>query len=72
MDQKINYIFLLGLVFGLILKWSDIIPILGGFILGLSCRKIPEMINLNEYLSYIKDNINTISQEKLRKKNSNL
>lgn len=51
-----------GLISGLILKWTDIVPILGGFILGVSIRKVPEMFNpediplyVTQYFQYYKE-----------------
>lgn len=51
-----------GVLSGLIIKWTDIIPILGGFILGISVKKMPEFINITDlpifaqnYITYFKN-----------------
>ena len=46
--------FFSGTLTGLILDWTDIIPILGGFILGFSVKKMPEFMNTNDIPVFIK------------------
>lgn len=40
--------FLIGLLTGLFLQWANIIPVMGAFALGLSIRKLPDMIDLSQ------------------------
>ncbi len=40
--------FFSGMLAGLIIKWTDIIPIFGGFMLGMSVKKLPEFISYND------------------------
>ena len=50
-----------GILTGLILDWTDIIPILGGFLLGLSVKKLPEFININDLPLSIKNYIRILT-----------
>ena len=55
-----------GVLTGMIIRWTDIIPIFGGFLLGISIKKLPEFvdlttlpINLTDFISFLKmKNIN--------------
>lgn len=47
-----------GLLTGLIIRWTDIVPILGGFVLGLSVKKMPEFINTNDLPLFIQNYVN--------------
>lgn len=40
--------FFTGFITGLFIQWTNIIPVLGAFVLGLSIRNIPELIDLRE------------------------
>ena len=40
--------FLTGFITGLFIQWTNIVPVLGAFVLGLSIRNIPELIDLRD------------------------
>lgn len=40
--------FFTGFITGLFIQWTNIIPVLGAFVLGLSIRNIPELIDLRD------------------------
>ena len=51
-----------GIISGLVIKWTDIIPLTAGFCLGLMVKKMPEFVNMSElpifvqnYLQYFKN-----------------
>lgn len=47
-----------GVISGMILKWTDIIPITGGIIIGLTLKQIPQFLNPNEIPVYVLNIIN--------------
>jgi len=49
-----TFSFFSGMLAGMIIKWTDIIPILGGFALGLSVKKLPEFINYNDLPAFVR------------------
>jgi hypothetical protein len=46
-----------GVLTGLIIDWTDILPILGGFVLGLSVKRLPEFINIQDLPFFIQNYI---------------
>jgi len=46
-----------GVVSGLVIKWSDIIPLTAGFCLGIMVKKMPEFININEIPTFLQNYI---------------
>jgi len=49
MSQSFNsFSYLSGILTGMIIKWTDIIPIIGGFCLGLAVKNLPELFDINE------------------------
>lgn len=70
--------FFSGMLAGLIIKWTDIIPIFGGFMLGMSVKKLPEFISYNDlpysirkYLDYFTATTQQIPPEEPAKKKKN-
>jgi Kef-type K+ transport system membrane component KefB len=55
-----GFSFFSGVFTGFILRWTDIIPILGGFIFGMTVRRIPDLVNMDG----IPDNVKTFMTEK--------
>lgn len=53
-----SFSFISGILTGLIVRWTDIIPIVGGFVLGLSVKKMPEIININDLPPFVQKYIN--------------
>ena len=45
----INHVssYFMGVLTGIVIRWTDIIPIVGGFLLGLSIKQIPDFLNIN-------------------------
>jgi hypothetical protein len=40
--------FLLGIAAGIMLRWSDIIPVFAGIVIGVSMKKVPDLLYTNE------------------------
>ncbi len=51
-----------GLMSGMILRWTDIIPIIGGVIIGFSIKKIPNIIKFEELPVPVQSYYNYLSQ----------
>jgi len=43
-----------GVLTGLILKWTDILPIVGGFCLGLTVRSVPDLFEIHDVQGFMK------------------
>lgn len=50
-----GFSFFSGVFTGFVLRWTDIVPIIGGFVLGFTVRKLPGFINLNDLPPLIKE-----------------
>lgn len=50
-----GFSFFSGVFTGFVLRWTDIIPIIGGFVLGFTVRKLPGFVNLNDLPPMIKN-----------------
>lgn len=50
--------YLMGVLSGMILKWTDIIPIMGGFLLGLSVKQLPQLIKYEDLPQPVKNMLN--------------
>lgn len=64
MQQTINtslFFYSFGVLTGLIVKWTDIVPIIGGFMLGITVSRIaPEFISVSELPVAIQSKINDL------------
>lgn len=67
-----GFSFFSGVFTGFILRWTDIIPIIGGFMLGLTVRKIPDFINLNDLPPIIKNYLHFFAGNELNSNESSL
>ena len=36
-----------GVLTGMVIRWTDIVPIFGGFLLGISFKRLPEFVDLS-------------------------
>lgn len=43
--QNQHLYFMGGLICGLILRYTDVLPIIGGFALGVAVKQLPDVIN---------------------------
>jgi hypothetical protein len=56
--------FSFGFVAGIMLKWTDLIPITGGFIIGFSIQRIPDITTkIPEFLTSLYDRITIKKKE---------
>ena len=44
-----SWSFFTGMLVGVIIRWTDLLPITFGFVIGLTVRHIPHLINLNDF-----------------------
>ena len=47
-----------GVLSGLIIKWTDLIPLSAGFFLGFMCNKLPSYISLESVVYGVKNYAN--------------
>lgn len=52
--------FLFGIMAGIILRWTDVIPLVSGVIIGVSIKKVPDIISLTELPTNIQNYIKHI------------
>ena len=43
-----NEKFLLGLALGVFLRWSDVVPLVAGIVIGFTVQKVPDVITTSE------------------------
>jgi hypothetical protein len=48
--------FLLGIAAGIMLRWSDIIPVFAGIVIGVSMKKVPDLLYIKQLRIMNKDN----------------
>ena len=48
MNNFNTFSYLSGVLTGLIIDWTDIVPLLTGFVLGISIKKMPEFVNVGD------------------------
>lgn len=58
-----GFSFFSGVFTGFVLRWTDFVPVLGGFLFGFSMRRMPNLINLESVPKWIKDFCLEKSQE---------
>jgi hypothetical protein len=59
--QEFNtFSYLSGVLTGMIIDWTDIVPLMTGFVLGLSIKKMPEFVNVNDLPKYIQNYANNL------------
>lgn len=44
-----SWSFFTGMLVGIIIRWTDLLPITFGFAIGLTVRHIPYLINFNDF-----------------------
>lgn len=42
-----SWTFITGVMLGLFIRYTDILPIMGGFVMGLTVQKLPEIMNMD-------------------------
>lgn len=52
--------FLFGIMAGIILRWTDVIPLVAGVIIGVSIKKLPEIVNIVDLPANIQNYIKQI------------
>lgn len=55
-----TFSYLSGVLTGMIIDWTDIVPLMTGFVLGLSIKKMPEFVNVNDLPKYMQQYVNGI------------
>jgi len=48
MNNFNTFSYLSGVLTGMIIDWTDIVPLLTGFVLGISIKKMPEFVNVGD------------------------
>jgi hypothetical protein len=47
-DHFSGWSFMTGMISGMIIRYTDVVPIIGGIILGFSINRLPEVLNFND------------------------
>jgi hypothetical protein len=55
-----TFSYLSGVLTGMIIDWTDIVPLMTGLILGLSIKQMPEFVNVNDLPKYAQQYANKI------------
>jgi len=48
-----SWSFFSGMLVGMVFRWSDLLPMMGGFLLGISVTKIPEIVVVDHFPRYL-------------------